>query len=48
MWEIEMERPSHCSKCRGAKCVLYGQALPARVVLRPAKRSVAPSGAYPA
>ena len=24
MWEIEMERPSHCVKCKAAKCLLFG------------------------
>ena len=27
-WEIEMERPSHCTKCKGNQCVAFGEALP--------------------
>jgi RimJ/RimL family protein N-acetyltransferase len=27
-WEIEMERPSHCTKCKGNKCATFGAAFP--------------------
>ena len=27
-WEIEMERPSHCAKCKGEKCVIFGESFP--------------------
>jgi RimJ/RimL family protein N-acetyltransferase len=27
-WEMEMERPSHCAKCKGEKCVVFGEAFP--------------------
>lgn len=27
-WEIEMERPSHCAKCKGEKCAVFGEAFP--------------------
>jgi len=31
-WEIEMERPSHCAKCKGDKCVAFGESFPMTVV----------------
>jgi RimJ/RimL family protein N-acetyltransferase len=31
-WEIEMERPSHCAKCKGDKCVAFGERFPMAVV----------------
>jgi RimJ/RimL family protein N-acetyltransferase len=31
-WEIEMERPSHCAKCKGEKCVAFGGGFPMTVV----------------
>jgi RimJ/RimL family protein N-acetyltransferase len=34
-WEIEMERPSHCAKCKGEKCALFGEAFPMIVDLPP-------------
>jgi RimJ/RimL family protein N-acetyltransferase len=39
-WEIEMERPSHCAKCKGDKCVAFGEGFPAIVVAhqRPATK----------
>jgi RimJ/RimL family protein N-acetyltransferase len=27
-WEIEMERPSHCAKCKGEKCAVFGEVFP--------------------
>jgi RimJ/RimL family protein N-acetyltransferase len=27
-WEIEMERPAHCTKCKGNKCTIFGEAFP--------------------
>ena len=33
-WEIEMERPSHCAKCKGEKCVIFGEAFPMTVAAR--------------
>ena len=27
-WEIEMERPSHCAKCKGDKCAAFSEAFP--------------------
>ena len=27
-WEMEMERPSHCVKCKGEKCPLFDEAFP--------------------
>jgi N-acetylglutamate synthase-like GNAT family acetyltransferase len=30
-WEIEMDRPSHCTKCKGNKCTIFGGALPITV-----------------
>lgn len=27
-WEMEMERPSHCAKCRGNKCVIFNESFP--------------------
>jgi RimJ/RimL family protein N-acetyltransferase len=48
MWEIEMERPSHCAKCKGERCIIFGETLPATMTVRATKRSVAPSGACPA
>ena len=33
-WEIEMERPSHCAKCKGEKCVIFGEAFPMTVGAR--------------
>jgi len=33
-WEIEMERPSHCARCKGEKCVVFGQAFPMTVGIR--------------
>lgn len=32
-WELEMERPSHCAKCKGERCILFGQSLPMTVAL---------------
>jgi RimJ/RimL family protein N-acetyltransferase len=40
-WEIEMERPSHCAKCKGDKCAVFNGALPDTVTMRRSKRSVA-------
>jgi RimJ/RimL family protein N-acetyltransferase len=40
-WEMEMERPSHCAKCKGEKCVVFGEAFPMVAELpthRPSKR----------
>jgi RimJ/RimL family protein N-acetyltransferase len=31
-WEIEMERPSHCAKCKGDKCAVFGEGFPRIVV----------------
>lgn len=31
-WEIEMERPSHCAKCRGNKCTVFGDGFPVTFV----------------
>lgn len=33
-WEIEMERPSHCAKCMGDKCTVFGGGFPMTVVAR--------------
>jgi RimJ/RimL family protein N-acetyltransferase len=30
-WEMELERPSHCAKCKGEKCELFGEAFPMTV-----------------
>jgi RimJ/RimL family protein N-acetyltransferase len=30
-WEIEMERPSHCAKCKGDKCAVFGETFPMTV-----------------
>lgn len=30
-WEIEMERPSHCTKCKGDKCAVFGEGFPLSV-----------------
>lgn len=46
-WEIEMERPSHCVKCKGDKCEVFGSSLPVTVTVRRTKRLTASSGAYP-
>lgn len=27
-WEIEMDRPSHCTKCKGDKCAAFSEAFP--------------------
>jgi RimJ/RimL family protein N-acetyltransferase len=27
-WEIELERLSHCAKCKGQKCTVFGEAFP--------------------
>ena len=27
-WEVEMERPSHCAKCKGEECLIFGEAFP--------------------
>ena len=47
-WEIQMERPSHCAKCKGTKCIVFGDTLPQTVTVRQVKRSETPSGACPA
>ena len=30
-WELDMERPSSCAKCKGKKCAVYSTMLPLRV-----------------
>lgn len=30
-WEIEMERPSHCARCKADKCIVFGNGFPATV-----------------
>ena len=32
-WELEMTRPSHCARCKGSKCEVFGATLPMRVPL---------------
>jgi len=27
-WEIELERPSHCAKCKDQRCALFGESFP--------------------
>lgn len=33
-WEMEMERPSHCAKCKADKCAAFAQTFPILVGLR--------------
>jgi RimJ/RimL family protein N-acetyltransferase len=39
-WELEMERPSHCARCKEDKCIVFGRGLPLVVTL-PRRKSVA-------
>lgn len=39
-WEIEMERPSHCAKCKGNKCVVFRETFPMIVDVPPRSCSV--------
>jgi ribosomal protein S18 acetylase RimI-like enzyme len=41
LWELEMERPSHCAKCKGERCILFGQSLPMTVPIPRRSASIA-------
>jgi RimJ/RimL family protein N-acetyltransferase len=34
-WEMEMERTSHCTKCKGEKCIAFGEVFPMVVEAHP-------------
>ena len=43
-WEMELERPSHCAKCKDGKCVVFGESFPMVVdttAAAPAHRAIA-------
>ena len=39
-WELNMERPSHCARCKGKDCVVFSDTLPRTVKIRRRKRLV--------
>jgi RimJ/RimL family protein N-acetyltransferase len=39
-WEMEMERPSHCAKCKGEKCLVFREAFPMIVDVHASRTAV--------